>query len=488
MQSPTRRAFLKSAAAAFAACTATAAPRRPPNILFICTDDQAPWALRHGGNAAAHTPNIDALCATGTYFPNMFVTTPVCSPSRASTMTSRYGSEVGITDWIDPRKEPELGLAETFTTWPSLLADAGYQTALIGKWHLGTQDAFHPTKRGFQHFTGFRAGGTKPVDPELEVNGELKVHTGVTDEILNQYAIDQLNAFDTSKPFLLNVHYRWPHSPWQPLPEEDWALYRDANPPIPNPEFPNLDVERATKMMKEYLAACAGVDRLVGDLLRALDETGRADDTIVIFTSDNGYNMGHNGMWHKGNGHLLTRDVAGIPGNDPRVARPNLYDNSLRVPTAIRWPGVSAPGSRVDETISILDWLPTILSMANIDMPRGLVHRGRDFTPLFRGKGRRWNNDLYAEYSQHHYTIADLRMYRTPEWKLIRDFARDEKDELYDLVNDPAESRNLIDEPAAQTIRKQLDAKLLARMKTLTGARSSREGGRPRSLPKDSPG
>ena len=153
-------------------CGATvlqAAPR--PHVLFILTDDQAPWAVGVSGHPHAHTPHLDDLFRSGARLTNSFVVTPVCSPSRVSTICSRYGSELSITDWIHPRNEPELGLPPETVTWPRLLQQAGYQTALIGKWHLGKLDSQHPTVFGYESFMGFREGGTSPKNPRLEVNG-----------------------------------------------------------------------------------------------------------------------------------------------------------------------------------------------------------------------------------------------------------------------------------------------------------------------------
>ena len=160
-----------------------------PNILFIFTDDQAPWALGLSGHPHAKTPHMDRLFREGAYLVNAFTTTPVCSPSRASLMASRYGTELGITDWINPRNEPKHGLDPKTVTWPKLLSDAGYRTGLIGKWHLGTLDKFHPTKFGFQYFMGFRSGGSTPSDPTLEVNGKQKKLKGLLPDILTDVAI-----------------------------------------------------------------------------------------------------------------------------------------------------------------------------------------------------------------------------------------------------------------------------------------------------------
>ena len=155
----------------FLVSLATAKERRP-NVLFILTDDQAPWALGVSGHPNADTPHLDKLFKQGIYLKKAYVVTPVCSPSRTSLMTSRYGSELGITDWIHPRNEPDLGLPPKTVTWTEAMQAAGYHTGLVGKWHLGVPDKFHPTKTGFDYFMGFRTGGTVVINPTLEVNGK----------------------------------------------------------------------------------------------------------------------------------------------------------------------------------------------------------------------------------------------------------------------------------------------------------------------------
>ena len=467
-----RRQFLECAVGALAASyclpgVAAETPLSRPNIVFVCTDDQATWTLGSSGNGDAHTPHLDRFFAESLRLDNAFVVTPVCSPSRASTVSGRYGTEVGITDWIKPETEPNLGLAKHFTIWPEVLQANGYQTALIGKWHLGTQDEFHPTKRGFDRFVGFREGGAKPIDPVLEIDGVNTPVKGITDNVLCDYAIEQLKKFDRTKPFLLDVQFRWPHTPWQPLPDEDWAPYKDLDPKVPNPDFPDLDVENVKARMKEYLAACTGVDNNMNRLLAALDESGLAENTIVVFTSDHGYNVGHHGIWHKGNGRKITMDVRGLSPEDPRINRPNMFDTSLRVPVAIRWPKVLTAGARVSQNITNLDWFPTLVAMAGLTMPDGLKQHGRNALPLLKGESIPWEQDFYAQYSQHHSAEADMRMYRTPEWKLMRDFRNAGKDELYHLAVDPDEMTNLIDEPAAQAMRETLNEKLLAYMKSI---------------------
>jgi len=439
-----------------------------PNILFLFTDDQAPWALGLSGHPHARTPHTDRLFREGAYLVNSFTTTPVCSPSRAGLMTSRYGSEVGITDWINPRKEPDHGLDPSHLTWPEILAGAGYRTGLIGKWHLGTRDRFHPTQFGFGYFMGFRSGGNRPVDPTLEVDGQEQKLSGLLPDILVDDAVEFLNR-ESDAPFLLSVHFRAPHAPWLPVADEDLAPFEELDPKIPNPDYPKLDVERVKRMTREYLASVASVDRNVGRLLDELDRLKLSENTIVIYSSDHGYNMGHNGIWHKGNGHWVLTEPPPAMDNIPRNQRPNMYDHSLRVPTAVRWPGVVEPGTIVTHTLTNLDWFPTLVAMADIEMPEGRIIRGRNFVPLLKREKVVWDDDLYAEYSTHHQSHTHMRMYRTPQWKLIRDFLNSGRDELYDLRNDPAESRNLIDsnDEGVQQIRSSLDAKLLAKMDEL---------------------
>lgn len=453
--------------------------RNKPNIIFIMTDDQGPWALGAAGNRDAHTPNLNKLCSEGARLTNYFVTTPVCSPSRAGLMTSRYSTEVGIPDYLE--SDSNLGLNREFLTWPQILNKTGYTTALIGKWHLGKQDKFYPKYYGYNEFTGFRVGGCISQNPKVEIDGKVRRIEGYTPDILTDFAIDFIRR-QRERPFLLSLHFWAPHAntanftrdgdrTWLPLSDTDWGPFKHSEPALPHPDYPKLDVRRAKRMMREYLASVASADRNLGRLLVTLDELKLRENTVVIFTSDNGYNMAHNGIWHKGNGRWILTDNRGH--------RPNLYDNSLRVPAIVRWPGVIQPRQTVDQTITNLDWFPTILAMAGVDVPRQCVIRGRNFLPLLKGRRLPWDNDLFAQYSMWHWhqTGADLRTYRTSSWKLVRDFKHENKDELYDLVNDPAETRNLINSPdrRIQKKRQSLNVKLLEEMRRINDPALSRD-------------
>ncbi|MCO8124002.1 sodium/solute symporter [Stieleria sp. TO1_6] len=473
----------------------TAVDKRP-NVVMIVTDDQAPWAWGKAVNRgqysdvpAAHTPNLDRLASQGVTFDQFYCTTPVCSPARAAMMTGRYASEFGILDFIPQPGhklyDPEHPVAldpQRSTTFANVLQRDGYATGLVGKWHLGDWSASgnldqHPTQFGFDSFMGLTGGGTSPQNPELEEHGELKKFAGLTTDILTDRAIGFIRSHaqnQAQKPFLLCLHTRAPHGAWLPVAPEDWQPYENMDPAIPS--YPDLDTKSIKRKMREYLASVSGVDRNLGLILDQLDQLKLTDNTVVIFTSDHGYNMGHNGIWHKGNGIWATKTrPPGKTHQGTRVIsdkyRPNLYDLSLRVPAIVRWPGVIDPGSTIQATASSLDWFPTLLEIAGAEPPADKVMRGSSLVPLFRGDpAAQRSPDLYAEYSMINYAVASLRCYRTPEFKLIRDFHNQGRDEFYDLRNDPAESNNLIDDPRPeiQSAIISLDQKLTARMTELS--------------------
>lgn len=441
-----------------------------PNILFIMTDDQAPWATgAWPGPTHASTPNLDKLFSEGTYLPNTFVVTPVCSPSRASLATSRYGSEVGITDWLNPRKEPNHGLDPATTTWYEVVQDAGYHTGLVGKWHLGLLDKFHPTKTGFDYFMGHRGGGWSPDNPTLEKDGKNQKFDGLTTDILADHAIGFLKDRPQEKPFLLVLHFRAPHARWLPVAPEDWAPFKDLKPKLPHPDYKGLDVDRAERFTREYLASVRGVDRNVGRVMQTLDSLQLSDNTVVVYTSDHGYNMGHNGIWHKGNGHWILKKDALPPATDniPQGQRPNMYDNSLKVPTAIRWPGVTKPGTTITSSVTQLDWFPTMTAIAGGKIPEEKIVRGRNIAPLLEGRDVDWNNDVFTQYSTKHQSTTHMRCIRTPRWKLVRDFLNPERDELFDLQADPEETTNVIAATQNAGTVAMLHGKIIAHMKKI---------------------
>ncbi|MGJ8691416.1 MAG: sulfatase family protein [Thalassotalea sp.] len=422
-----------------------------PNIIFIYTDDQAPWALGHSGNAQALTPNLDKLASEGMYLPNSYTTTPVCSPSRAGLLTSQYSYEIGIDDWINvnPKAktltghQPKLGLSPELETWPKILQNSGYFTGLIGKWHLGTLDKFHPTKHGYDQFFGFRAGGNSPKNPTLEVYGKEQRHEGLTVDILTDYGVNFIRENKANK-FVLSLHYRAPHYKFLPVAPEDAAPYLTMDIKLPHPNYPDLNIEQARQYMREYLSSVRGIDRNVGKLMAELTKQSLTDNTLVVFTSDHGYNIGHNGMWHKGNGFSLLNTMPIGTKNVPGSQRPNMYNNSIKVPTIVRWPKVIKANSTNYSTMSNLDWFPTLISIANGNVSKNNIVRGVDYLPVFLNPHKIISSDYYAAYSTLHQSLTDMRMYSDGNYKLVRDFKNPERAEFYNLLADPAETTNLI--------------------------------------------
>ena len=448
---------------------ASEAPAAKPNIVFILTDDQGPHAASYLGNKELPTPHLDALAAQGAVLRNAFCVTPVCSPSRASIMVSRYGSELGILDWINPKTEPEIGLNPNTVTWMELLQESGYVTGLMGKWHLGTADRYHPTLNGYQEFMGFLDGGRPTRDAILEVGGHNVPTKGFIVDVVTDGAIEFLKAHQRDA-FALSVHYREPHAAWLPAPEEDAALFNDLVPTLPFSETAGVDEDRLRKMIREYYISCRSVDRSVGRLMQTLKELGIEENTIVIFTSDHGYNTGHHGVFHKGNASWILKEKPEARWKDIGAnSRPNMWDQSLRVPAIVRWPGMVKAGTVVERTTTHLDWYPTLLAMTGTELPKDVPVHGRSIVPLLRGETLEWSDEFYSEYSMRTGAQVDMRCWRTPQWKLLIDYRHRDRDELYDLANDPRETTNLIgsDRREVQEMRESLARKIFGRMQQI---------------------
>lgn len=444
-----------------AAAGSVAAPRgrevREPavrlNIISIVTDDQARWSVGAYGNRESRTPNMDRLAREGARFANAFVATPVCSPSRASFLTGKYGTQVGITDYIAPAEaQAGLGLPAETVTWPEVLQQHGYRTGLFGKWHLGTQPQFHPTRHGFDHFFGSLAGSFPPVNPRLELDGKETQMRGAGSDLVMDEALRFIEG-SRERPFAALIHFREPHLSYTPMPEQDAAPFTDLDPTIPQTK--GLDAAQVKRWHREYYACLHAVDRNLGRLLRKLDELGLADRTIISLTSDHGYNIGQHGIHTKGNGFWIAGGVQG-----PK--RPNMFDTSISVPLLVRWPGVVKPGTVVAEHVSNIDTFASALGMLGLKGPDGVRQEGMDFSPLLRGERVAWRDAIYGQYDLHNAGLAYMRMIRTPEWKLVRHHQANLLDELYHLKDDPDETENLYARPAHAAVREQLQERLTA--------------------------
>lgn len=402
------------------------------NVLFILTDDQGVWAAGCYGNPEIRTPNLDRLAAQGTLFQNFFVATPVCSPSRATFLTGRIPSQHGVHDWI---REGNVGpdaarYIKDEVTYTDVLADHGWACGISGKWHLGASQI---PQHGFEHWYVHQKGGGPYYNAPMVRDGELINEPGyVTDKITDD-ALAFLDAHANDEaPFYLSVHYTAPHSPWDCHPQEIVDSYDDCPfdscPQEPCHPWATSLTDRCLgnrEMLKGYFAAVTAMDANVGRLLDRLEERGLRENTLVVFTSDNGFSCGHHGFWGKGN------------GTDPR----NMYENSIKVPFIVSHPG-RIPVGRVQEAmVSAYDVMPTLLDYLDLPVPRERDPVGQSFLPVLLGQRdeARQQVVIYDEY-------GNTRMVRTAEWKYVRRYP-DGPDELWNLVEDPDERHNLIDEP-----------------------------------------
>jgi uncharacterized sulfatase len=433
-----------------------ASDSRPPNILFVYTDDQATWAVGAYGNSDAHTPSIDRIAQEGALFERAFVTTPVCSPARAGLLTGQHSFRTGITDFIQLNREPELSLSPRFVAWPQLLRQRGYRTGLFGKWHLGNRAESHPTRFGYDEFYGFpdRQGGTVSKDPVIEAKGVQQKVSGFTADVITDAAIEFLER-NRHQPMLVSLHFREPHTPYGPVAEVDDLVYRSRT--LENlPAHPHVDRNWIEERTRAHFKSVASVDRNVGRILDALERMDLAQNTIVIFTSDHGYMIGHNGVYGKG--------TAAMAGGDIRSSarRPNMFDHGIRVPLLIRWPGVIQPKSRISEMVTNLDFFPTLLDAAGAHglIPDDYPIPGRNFTPLLRGEKVPWRTAIFGDYDMYHYVENSMRMIRTEEWKLVLHSHPQYQPELYNLLTDPEETTNLAGDPNHFQTMKELRIRL----------------------------
>lgn len=456
--------LLLALACAGSVLAASAPKKSRPNLIAILTDDQAPWTLGCYDGPNAISPNLDALAAAGVRFTRAFVATPVCSPSRATYLTGRHGTQLGIMDWIsDEEAAAGLGLPKDTVTWPTLLQRAGWKTALMGKWHLGEKPEFHPTKHGYGHFFGFYGPGTAAMAPMFDFPDGRKKLTGCTADLITDEALKFI-AERGDQPFAISLHFREPHEPYGPMPKVDQDAF--AGKALVLPELPGLDRGKVERDTRAYLTAVHAIDRNVGRLVEALKQQGLWENTVLLFTSDHGYHIGQHLVEGKGNAHWIAGGVRG-----PR--RPNLWDLSLQVPLIIRWPGVSKPGISIPQMVSNVDTFSTVLAMLDVSAPQNAKQEGIDITPLLRGEATPARDIIFSQYDLHNTASARLRAARTERWKYVRRFDAARQDELYDLAADPDETRNLIPanptllKPELEAVRQDLDRRLREWMRSI---------------------
>ncbi len=470
MPNYTRRQLFGMVAASAAAY---GAGRKQPNIIYIMADDHAAHAISAYGSKINKTPNIDRIAKGGMRMNNCFCTNSICTPSRGAILTGQYSHKNGVYTLADKLDTSRNHVAKE-------LKAAGYQTAMIGKWHLVND----PT--GFDYWNILPGQGVYYDPSFLEASGK-KSYKGYCTDLIGDFSLNWLKQRDKNKPFFLMCHHKAPHRPWQPSPK--YAKLFDGE-TIPEPD--NLFDHYATKAqsvadvkmkvgedntktdlkvdkpaglegdalrkwayqyyIKDYLRCVQSVDDNVGRVLDYLDAEGIANDTVVIYTSDQGFFLGDHGFF------------------DKRL----MYEESLRMPFLVRYPGKIKAGSTSNDIVINVDFAETFLDFAGRKAPAEM--QGRSFRPVLEGKTPKdWRKSMYYRYWMHnsndHHVPAHYGV-RTLEHKLIYYYGKPlgmkgatqvetKPDwELYDMKKDPREMKNVYGDPAYAPIVKKLKVEL----------------------------
>ena len=477
----TRRDALKTLTAAGAADFPNIgkAQNDRPNILFIMTDDQRWDAMSCAGNQILKTPNMDRLAEGGVRFTEGFVTNSLCAPSRGTILTGLYSHAHGVTTnaggppadshmiynyrrgggTISNRLNLNSSsvLRSNVATFPMLLQRAGYHTAMVGKWHLKSNP------KGYDHWA-ILPGQGRYHDPQMIVNNGPVQFRGYVDDVIGDQCLEVLKTRPRDRPFCVQMQFKAPHRAWFPAKRHE-TVYEDIEIPEPPTFHVSLDdrpfAVRNTDMqigdmpdffergaprglspeekkrrnfqifLKNYYRTILGVDDNVGRVLDYLDESGLAENTLLIYTGDNGFFLGELGMF------------------DKRL----MYEPSIRVPMLARYPARIRPG-QVDSDHMVLnnDVCHTILDYADVRRPRAMEGHGESWRPIFEGDAPHWRKSWMYEYFEYpgYHCVGQLRGVRTNRWKFTHYLQEPQGFELFDLENDPLEMNNLYDDPAQQ--------------------------------------
>ncbi|MEO5803239.1 MAG: sulfatase-like hydrolase/transferase [Verrucomicrobiota bacterium] len=421
-----------------------------PNFIFILADDLGWSDLGCYGHFQLKTPNIDRLAKEGTLFTQFYVNGSVCSPSRCAFMTGQYparhkihghytenqlNAARGMNNWLDP-KVPNVA---------ALLQKSGYATAHFGKWHLGSgEGAPPPADYGFDETRTVNANGPNWDEPDLTFRA--KSSAAIVDETI-RFAIAH-----TNKPFYVNAWMLIPHATLNPT-EEQMEPYEDLQPGREK----GLPFKSAAQI---YYSSVTDMDKQIGRLLRALDELGLAENTVILFSSDNGPE----------DIHVSNAGHSGIGSAGPfRGRKRSLYEGGIRVPGIVRWPG-NIPAGKIDDksVVAGVDWLPTVCKLAGIKVPASHKLDGEDVTDIFFGKSRarvaplfwEWRFKIFGEPFHHSPMLA----VREGDWKLLLNPDRS-RVELYEIKKDPTQLNNVSEHQPEVVAR--LSEKVLAWQKEL---------------------
>ena len=393
-------------------------PTQSPNIILVLADDLGNGDLACRGAEDMRTPHLDELFRSGLEFDRFYANSSVCSPTRASLMTGRYPELVGVPGVIRTHAENSWGhLAASAQILPIPLKQRGYQTALIGKWHLGLEPANHPLTRGFDYFHGFLGDmmddyydHSRHEINYMRLNRQVIDPTGHATDLFTDWACDYVRRQSkTPEPFFLYLAYNAPHTPIQP-PQEWLERVRQRE--------PQLSEKRA-----KLVALIEHMDDGIGKVLATLEDVGLTEDTIVVFTSDNGGQLN-----------------VGANNGDLRDGKQSMYEGGLRVPTVIRWPGVTPAGKVNSVPTMTMDLYPTICEMAAADAPTSLD--GISMVELCRGeRSPHWKRDLFFHRREggERYGGLIINGVLRDDWKLLQNSPFGPQ-ELFNLREDPQEN------------------------------------------------
>ena len=451
-----RRDFLKFlGAGAVAAAVPTGVSRvlgagaAQPNIVLVLVDDLG-WAdigcyCAQYGNDYYETPNIDSIRSEGMKFTDAYATCCVCSPTRVSVMTGRYPTRSGITNWIGssnpttneylcPTNTAQMPLEDI--TIPEILGPAGYTTCHVGKWHLGAS-AYYPQYQGFDYnkggchwghpWNGFFSPYNLPSDAGLP-NGPDGEY--LTDREGQEATAFIQNAHDAGKPFFLYLANYAVHRPTQAKQSDIDYFNSKTKPPAPH-----------NNLNATYAAMIKSMDEAVGDVLTKLNELNIADETIIIFTSDNGG---------------LLPDTTNYP---LRGGKSEHWEGGIREPFIVKWPGVVAADSLSGEPVISVDLLPTICEMAGVRVPSGITIDGKSIVPVLKQQGSLKRESLFWHHPHYNHDLPATTI-RSGNWKLIKRYGGDKEFELFNLKNDISETTDLAASEPAKV--RELNEKLVA--------------------------
>lgn len=433
-----------------------------PNILVIMADDLAAWMCGCYGNKEIRTPNIDALARSGIRFANGFTATPICSASRATFFTGRLPRQHGIHDFLTPnpienppqgQKDPPPSFSKEIMI-SDVLAASGYSCGYAGKWHMGSDEK---PGHGYSYTYTMTGGSRSYTDPTMYVNGERVEEKGYLTDLITQRAGEFLNQQQPGKPFFLTVSYLNPHTPYEGHPQKYYDMYARTNfdsfgtePAAPNALREKNMLSDTLGNIRRAAAATTSLDDQIPVLLRKLQERKLYDNTLVMFVGDNGYLLGRHGLWSKG------------LASDPI----NMYEEVVKVPFILSWPGKIPTDAMAPELVSFYDVMPSLCSAAGVAVPPGRNLTGRNFMPIAKRdplpKGERWRNLVFAHF-------RNTEMARDNRFKLVLRNQGKGPNELYDLSTDPREKANLHDNPQFITVRDRL-AKDIAEWRRQTSA------------------